>query len=540
MFAPKKTTTRHCGKRRDYSMFSFQKWHRLFTPRHVRGLEYITEGDRIVTMEEVQYGRQDGTEMPPYEGSVTQRVIADKNRQIIVLGWILGSGTEASDSAQMADSFLNAVVPIDRSQRFVDGAVGIGVGRWMKTLFMNVIQCSTEDRRRMLPWFRDLVRFVRSLTVMTPVARTSERWFDPIRETIRNNDNVEDILVLKLLQAVLKESTTHLREFRWFETSLRRCFKHQKHLRENMLMPLVWLYADRLLTRNVPDTEALDEVFEELSTLDRYDNHALVRHLLVVLFPTLEPHTEGILKAALHQRPWSGNMPIRLKDGSVIPPRPVDLPLGLRVQGGTVHTLSDTDGWDLSMTTDEYNHFTLLQMERPGAGTRAILEIRATVVAPNKTSGHGPGLLLRGLPEFTKDTQAFRGIMGVSLAGGTGDGKSPITVLRPKPQFLTTPPTETIEVATVTLDERAYTLTTPEWSDPIRRSLEASDKTMGMFMKGFRDIRIRLRISTGSNPTTTGLPAVVAEAITGMRFQDLVENAPATPFQRLSMRAQGI
>lgn len=545
MIAPNRTRTRHCGTRREFTHYSYTEWHRLFTPCHVRGIEYRTEGDRIVDAEERRYGRSDGTEMPVYDDSVTQRVIAKKDRQIILLGWILGEGADASDKARKADSFLNAVVPVDRAQRFVDGAVGIGVGRWMKTLFMNLLRCPVHDRPRAITWFRELVRFVHGLTVMTPTDRTSSRWFDPIRETIRNNDNVEDILVLKLLQAVLRESTTRFREFRWFETSLRRCIKHQRHLRENMLMPLVWLYTDRLLTRNVPDTDALKEVFEELSTLDRYDDLTVVRHLLTTLFPALEPHADGILRAARQQCSWSGSVPIHLTDGSIIPPRAVELPLGLRVQRGAVQILStDQDGWELAMTVDEYNHFTLLQMERPGTGMTAILQIRASVVPPEKTSGHGPGLLLRGLPKFTANTRAFRGVFGVSLAGGTGDGNGPITVQRPRPGFLLHPPAGTIEVATVTVDERAYTLGTPEWSNPIRRDLGTPDRIVGVFLKGLRGIRISLRLCTEAWATTSadplGVDARTPPATAGMRFWDLVEDAPATPFQTLSMRAQGI
>lgn len=520
-FRPEITATRHIGQKQATTSYTWEEWNRRFAPRTVRCVEYIERNDKIISMTERIYHNTQ------YVGSVTQQIERQMTK-FIILNW-------EYDPIVMPEkgyTFLNMVLPIPSAQRFHNGVVGIGLGRWLKTLFMILITAAESERPRVVTWYRALVTFVHRMSTVA----ASATWFDVAREMIRSNENVEDILVMKLLQAILDEPPIpRLREFRLFEISVHRSSKRHNELKDNLLMPIVWLYADMVLVKDEPDLSALDHVFQLFAQLRCYDNMAIMQMLIMTLFPELVQHTTDIWESIRMGSPWVHDTDtIVFSDGSRIVSRrqsAADRPFGLRTLGTVEMIVQQGDTHVIYLTAKEYNWYCPVMMNRPSGDTTLEIDMHGRIIPFELTSKHGPGVVFRGLNGFVTQSRAFQGIMGISLNGGFGDGRGPPTQERVRPICLSTAVEPALEVALchVVVSKGGYSVTTSEWAQPLRMTFGAGQTVFGIFFKGFRDLRVEIRATTPSSTRP------------GMRFRELLEQgSSSTPFQRLQNRAMRI
>lgn len=511
-FTPKNTKTSHTGIQREYTTVSWPLWHQRYAPDMVRCLIYTKDDNKI--FKEKTFNKTN-----EFTGSVTEWI--STGGKIIILEWSIHSSSSAVE-----DSFLNETLPIDKSQRFQDGIVAIGLGRWMKSLLMQMIASPTHERDEVAGWFRQLTRFVADRTR----SLSSSKWFDVIRQTIKENDRVEDILVIKLLQAVLGQKTTRLREFRWFETSMQRALKYNPGhtLSGNIISMVVWLYTDLLLVKNIPDITAMNQVFADLSCIASYTDLDIIQMLLDRVFPELSSYTIPILESIRNKKPWTSSCTITFSDGSSIQTTTAqDLPYGLRLHGGL---LSGRGRGIFDMTTTEYNHYSPLQMSRPSINQTIKIKIYGSPMPSTTTSMHGPGIVFRGLTEYTKNGRAFIGINGISLAGGYGNGKGAPTTERPKPAFLLSSwqtKTERVLLCTITVTSRDYSVVSSGWSEALTMAFTPSDTVFGVFIKGFKDLEVAIEDHT----------IEPVKKYEGVAFKDLLAE---TPLQQLQKRVDTV
>ena len=548
-FAPATHKTAHVGKQRDFHTIPWPTWHDSYAPRVVRCLTYKLQDDnntanKVLTMLDVKERefRKDGY----FVGSVSEHI--SKGNKLIILDWTFDQSFREDPPG---NSFLQEVLPIDKSQKFQDGIVAIGLGRWMKTLLLMMVASSTSARPQIAQWFRSLVQFVAKLAA----APEAKNWFDVARETIRHNDKVEDILVMKLLQAILREKTTRAREFRWFEVSMHRALKYSTHrqFRDNVLVMVVWLYTDALLVKGMRDQAALDFVFQQLTTLTSSADADILRILFKALFPPLVAHVDTICTAIRAGKPWvPDTSALRFADNSEIRPAVAqpESGIGLGVSGGilTDRTAAAVAGngnattvkW-YDVSTMEYNNFTVLHVPRPT--TECVLTLCATPMPSDLTSKHGANVVFRGHTIAPKNGKAFAGVMGLSLAGGRGDGKSAPTVERSKPSVLTGSSNAGSVLCTVRLTPTEYQVLNREWSAPLTCAFQPSDKVFAVYFKGFKDVHMGVdvappRAAPVTRPALAAMPAALPlESSEGISFAEMMAQ---TPLQALQRRVDGL
>jgi hypothetical protein len=315
--------------------------------------------------------------------------------------------------------------------------------------------------------------------------------------------------------------------FRWFELSIQRAYKRHSHLKDAMLTPMVWLYTDYLLDKNLQADEAFRLAFEQLMILPSYNDLEIVRVLLRHVFPEIEPKTDDIMRAISQKESYSGETDTVFTDGSVIGRKIVDLPYGIRVLAGTIGLVTDTkDSFEMSVS--EYNNFTPFMIRIPEAGTEFQFVITARIIKPDMTSRFGPGLLCRALRDYAKSGKDFQRIMGLTLAGGRGNGCTAPTNERRKPVYLSNPPTtdSVIEIATVTVSSKTYSLQTTAWASPLSMEIPYGNQIFALFFKGMRDIQIKIqpRVSVDSAPPQAQAQGPPANPMS-FRFSDLVSHA---------------
>lgn len=511
-FKPSNNKSLHVGTSRSYTTISWPEWHRRYTPDFVRCIVYKEVNGMMRDMEERSFYKSAG-----FTGSVTDLI--SKDSKIILLEW------RDSDLVSKANSFLNNCLPVDKSQRFHDGIVGIGLGRWLKTLFMTIIIKTESERSLITRWFQDLVRFTASVTALSG----ADQWFDVIRTALRTNDSVEDILPFRLLQAILKVNVPRQRMFRWFETSIHRSYKRGE-LRTNMLGPMVWLYTDRLLDRNMPEDEALRDAFGHLMTLSSYSDLEVVRLLLREIFPEVASKAEEILGAIQKKTPWSDTVDTIFRDQSVLGRKIADMPYGIKMIAGTIQMVPDQKDV-FAVSTAEYNNYTPFMIRLPEAGTDFQITVYGKIIAKDQTSRFGPGMVCRTFKDYARSGKDFMGIMGLSLVGGRGNGRTAPTMERSKPSYLISAPSSAVEMelATIVVKPTEYSLRSSAWSEPLKMSIGSDHKIFAVFMKGFTDLRIRVHpgvnIATPSPPQPTPSSAVAHTSHGGIRFSDLVDRA---------------
>lgn len=504
-FAPTNTKSVHVGAQRDYTTISWTEWHRRYAPNFVRCLTYKKVNDKMENLQEKSFYKTTN-----YIGSITE-ILTKENVSIIILEW------KDNDIVGKANTFLNNCLPIDRNQRFQDGIVGIGLGRWLKTLFMTMIVKTESDRPVLKQWFHDLVRFTATLTTM----KDNESWFDVIRTTLKTNDSVEDILPFRLFQAILKIQVPRQRMFRWFEKSMQRTLKRGQ-MRQNMLAPMVWLYTDRLLEKNLPDDQAMTESFQDLMKLSSYGNGDILRLLLQQIFPEIVSKTEKILDAIYKQTPWTDSVDTVFVDSSVLGGEIAEMPYGIKMIEGTISLArNSTDTFVVS--TSEYNNYTPFMIRLPEAGTELELLVTGKIIPKERTSRFGSGLVCRSFKDYVKSGKDFIGVMGLSLGGGRGNGRTAPSSERTKPSYLESAPAtnQDIELAIINLGAKEYSLSSREWTSPLTMAIHSEDQIFALFFKGFFDVKIQVRPRVKLTKKTIVAPQMVQ----GIRFSDLVDRA---------------
>lgn len=508
-FALSTHKTVHVGAKRDFTTYSWDEWNRRYTPSYIRCLTYRKVNDKMVDIQEQEFTKGVKSIIPYID-------------RIIILEW------RDSDLDGKANSFLNNCLPIDKSQRFHDGIVGLGLGRWLQALFMNIITKAEGERQAVVTWFSDVVRFVASVTRL----RDADKFFGVVRTTLQTNDKVEDILVYRLLQTILKIKVPRQRMFRWFELSIQRVYKRNARLRDAMLTPMVWLYTDFLLDKDLEVEEAFRRAFEQLMILPSFEDSEIVRVLLQHIFPEIDDSKTGkIMQAITQKEPYSGETDTVFTDGSVIGRKILDMPYGIRAIAGTIGIVTGSED-TFEMRVSEYNNYTPFMIHVPEAGTEFQFTITAKIIKPDMTSRFGPGLLCRTFKDYAKTSKDFQRIMGLTLAGGRGNGCTAPTNDRRKPTYLSNPPTteSDIRIATVSVSNRVYSLHTTEWASPLTMEIPPGNKIFALFFKGMRDIQIKIqpRVSIEPAPPSTFPVAQArqpAQASTSFRFSDLVNHA---------------
>ncbi|NBR69895.1 MAG: hypothetical protein EBT69_06925, partial [Verrucomicrobia bacterium] len=277
-FAPSKNKTNHCGQQRQFEIIPWDTWHGKYSPMTARYLTFTRTPKSDI--QEHYYAF-----CPTLTGSITSHLT--NNQEIILL--------EATwDDPSKVETFLTECIPIHKDQRFQDGIIGIGLGRWMKCILMSAITAPIDERDRFLGWFETLARFVVGLQQNAQ----SHRWFDVILTTLRTNDAIEDILVMKLLQAALGVRTIpRIREFRWFEKSIEKALGYNPELRDNVLTPLVWIVVWNMLHADMPFGQSVSSAFDLLQGQIEWTDSDVMRTLLGVMFPELVDHTDTILES---------------------------------------------------------------------------------------------------------------------------------------------------------------------------------------------------------------------------------------------------
>lgn len=511
-FTPASNKTLHVGAKRNSTIITWEKWHQLYTPNFVRCLLYKDVAGEMREIHERVFAKTG------YTDSVVHYY--QRGYSIILLEW------RDDDLDGKANSFLNNFLPIEKSQRFHDGIVGIGLGRWLKSLFMTTIVKTDEERARVSAWFHDLVRFTTGLLAR----KDQDKWFDVIRTTLRTNDSVEDILVLRLMQAILGVKVPRQRIFRWFETSIQRAYRHHPQLRDGMLTPMVWLYTDFLLEKDVPDAEALTRAFQHLMGLAGYTDLEILRLLLGQIFPEVLARVEAILEAIRARTAWSDTVDTVFTDGSIIGRTITEMPYGIRMIKGIISIAPD-QGDTFLLSVAEYNNYTPFMIQMPENGTEFQFTVTGRIIPPDRTSRYGPGMVCRAMREYAKSGKDFMGILGLSLIGGRGNGRTAPTNERQKPAFLLHPPPEDeeMEIATIQLSRSEYLLMTAGWITPLKMTIDNADTVFAIFLKGFHDIKIRVQprvhIATPTIPSATAAPTIT---ISGVRFSDLVNRVRIT------------
>jgi len=484
-FAPSNNKTNHCGQQQQFQIIPWDKWHRTYSPMTARYITFTRVSKSSMTdIREHHYAFS-----TTLTGSITSHLT--NNQEIILL-------EAAWDDPSKAESFLTECIPIQKDQRFQDGIIGIGLGRWMKCILMSAITAPVDARDRFLGWFETLVRFVVGLQ-QNP---HSHRWFDVILTTLRTNDAIEDILVMKLLQAALGVRTIpRIREFRWFEKSIEKAFGYNPELRHNVLTPLVWIIVWNMLHADIPFGQSVSSAFDLLQGQVGWTDSDVMRTLLGVMFPELVDHTDRILESIRKKERFGlEHTPILLSDGTTIPPLMEKLPMGIASLRSSIqmcrHTPAETM---LSINLDEYNIYTPFYMDRI-ANTTII--ITGTPIPTDHVNKHGAGVLFRGLRYPPRTTDAFRGIMGLSLAGGRGDGRTKPTEERMPAPVLST--TASSELAIVRMTPREYRVKTAGWSLELVMPFRMGDKVFAVFFKGIRDLQIRIVRDPGRPPVYGG------------------------------------
>lgn len=485
-YAPSTNKTNHCGQQRSFNIIPWDTWHRSFSPMTARYITY-TRKSTMTDIREHHYAFA-----PTLTGSITSHLINHQEIVLLDATW---------DDPSKVESFLTECIPIQKNQRFQDGIIGIGLGRWLKCILLLAITAPIDERDRYLDWFETLVRFIVGLQQNTQ----SHRWFDVILTTLRTNDAIEDILVMKLLQAALGVRTIpRIREFRWFEKSIEKAFGYNPELRHNVLTPLVWIVVWNMLHADMPFGQSVSSAFDLLQGQVGWTDSDVMRTLLGVMFPEIVDHTDAILDSIRKkQRFGLEHTPIRLSDGTTIPPRMEKLPMGIACIGSSIdmcrHTSAETI---LRFAVNEYNIYTPFYMDRT---INTTIIITGTPISPDHVSKHGAGVLFRGLHIPPLTTDAFRGIMGLSLAGGRGDGRTkPTDEQIPAPVLAET---ASSELAVVKMTQREYRVRTVGWSSDLVMPFRMADKIFAIFFKGIRDIEIRIRRDTGRPPVYGGRTA---------------------------------
>jgi hypothetical protein len=294
--------------------------------------------------------------------------------------------------------------------------------------------------------------------------------------------------------------------------SIQRAYKRHVHLKNAILTPMVWIYTDFLLDKDLPMEDALHRSFDLLMTLSSYTDEQFMGIVLGQVFPEVASKTEGILKAIKTKEPWSDDRDAVFNDGSSIGRKIAEMPYGIRAISGTISLAPGHDDAFI-MNTAEYNNYTPFMILLPEKGTEFQFSVHAVIISPDRTSRFGPGLICRSFKDYARSGKDFQGNMGLTLIGGRGNGRTAPTNERTKPSYLIQPPVEMeMEIATIKVSQKTYELKSSAWTVPLEMAIPPDHRVFAIFVKGMRDIKIRVQPRVNITPPPPPPPAAVASS----------------------------
>ena len=522
--APSTHATAHHGKFRAPRVVTLDVFYNECEPTEARGFFYDLAGSDPKNQRMIHLRPFHHTSRPPLDQSLTKLCYRTPKANILLVDarWPHHVG------AREMDGFFNHILP-PSEVRNCDGFVGIGVLRWVKTLFMLLLTAENEQTHIYREAFFRGMSFLHRL-VQLDKTTYDDKWFGPVCAAI-DGRKMEDVLIESLAEGVLGHIKTSARSFRSFELALRRTLSRNPELKHNMLMPLVMLFKTYLIRDDMPDNDALDRAFRVMD-LPSFANLGMVRILLSEMFPELVPHAAAILDAATRSTKideisfYPPDNDIVFADGSMLKIQQ-PLPLGLHVLGGEI-TEGDTI---FELTVDHMNNYTPLQFEIPTGG-KVVITFSGQPMKDTAVNKFGPGVLARAFTYRPTKSDAFRGMMGPTLLGGIGNGISKPSHLRSRPSYLdgTENP---ILLGTLSMDRREIQLSSPLWDSPLCFNHNGGQYG-ALYFKGIKNITFQIEHQPPAIVTPISIPTSThgfrMSEIIGSRFQSIQERAIASSF----------
>jgi hypothetical protein len=480
------------------------------------------------------------------------------------------------DTSSLYNTLLQNTVPGRDPSSFTDGVVGMGIGRWAKSLFWLLLESpnneQTDIRRR---WFHQFIMFVTGPLQHHASMTMYQQWFGPVRVALHHSRKAEDVLVMFLLRALLQEPVSREETFRWLELGLfRAMFRMLKsmsppttitgtttgtttsRLADNIAMPVAILFSKYLLEDDMDDTTALETAFQKVSSLTSFDDSSIIRHLLHEVVPETE-HCTDLLHSHFLQEiqrltspsqyrffyPPSSTHDITFHDGKTIVHQPTTFPLHLQTIQGSLEYATEDGGNDeiFRLHVDQSNDYIPILFDVP-AQTRVTLRIWGKVSDKSTdVSGHGAGILVRTFDRVgdCTTTTGFKHKMGPTLKGGIGDGVRAPVLTHTTPSYMSGTTTK-VDLCMIEVDEDVTKVYSREWTTPVRFEHSSKKRQGAVFLKGMQDITFSLVTMATARATTVG----VGET-RGKRFSELVgqrervldePTVPLTPLEALQKR----
>jgi hypothetical protein len=517
-FSPATHATVHHGKYRMPMTVSVDEFYEECEPVEARGFYYDLDGQKMVNLRPFHH-----TTRPPLAQSMTQLVRNYPRTNILLLDarWSSYKGTREMDG------FFNHILPPSEVKN-CDGFVGIGVLRWVKTVFMLLLTTENDQVAMYREAFFRIMGFVHRLVKLDQTTY-GDKWFGPVR-TAMDGRKMEDVLIESLAEGVLGYAKSSARSFRSFELAIRRSLARHPELRSNMLVSLVLLFKTYLIRDDMRDNDALDRAFHVMD-LPSFSNIGIVRILLSEMYPELVPYAADILEAAVSSTRWNevsfypADTDVVFSDGSALKVKK-PLPMGLRTLGGEI---VEEDDASFLLMVDHTNNYTPILFDLPTNGN-VVLTFRGQPMKDSGVNKNGPGVLVRAHATHPSKTDAFKGVLGPTLMGGIGNGLAKPSNLRPRPVFLDGTDT-TVFLGSVTMDRSTIQLSSPSWETPISFPHQ-NNKYGAIYFKGITNITFTIHhkqpTSITSTATTTTTAGFRMSEIVGSRFSSIQERAMAS------------
>ena len=522
---PAMHATTHHGKFRAPNVVSLEAFYEECEPVEARGFYYDLDGDKMVNLRPFHH-----TTRLPVARSMTQLVRNIPRTHIL----LVDARWSPEKGAREMDGFFNHILPPSEVKN-CDGFVGIGILRWVKTIFLLLLTAENDQVQVYREAFFRIMRFTHRLVKLDKMTY-QDTWFGPVRAAM-DGRKMEDVLIESLAEAVLGYTKSSARSFRSFELALRRNLGRNPELRSNMLTSLVLLFKTYLIRDDMRDDHALDRAFRvmDLET-SSFSNIGMVRILLSEMYPELVPHAAAILEAATSSTKWNEvsfyplDTDVVFSDGSALRVRK-PLPMGLKTLEGEISDIAmDLEKLSIydqslvySLTVDHMNNYTPVLFDIPTEG-KVTLNLWGQPMMDTRVNKHGPGILVRAHTACPTRTDAFKGVLGPTFVGGIGNGLGKPSSLRPRPAFLEGTDS-TVLLGSVTMDRRGIELSSPSWETPMYFSHENGNYG-AVYFKGIRDITFTIDHHHPSPPSTPAAGFRVSE-IVGSRFRSIQERATA-------------
>ena len=421
-------------------------------PVEAHYMRYDMDGDKMVNIRRVRAIN------PSLEDSLTMLVQNANNNHFL----LVDARWSVHTTMDQMDRFFNHILNKNQDDmKFQNGFVGMGLLRMTRTLFMMVIAATNEDANT----YRDAL--VQNMAFMKRIVEldTNHRW---LLESVQK----EDVLMEVLTEIVLNRRSTQLQSFRSFELVLHRTLHRHSELCKNMILSAILLFKTYLMRDHETIKDALDRTFQMLE-MPSYTNLDIVQLLVREMFPELSIHAPAILTS---NRFYAPDTPIVFSDGSILPVR-TTLPPGLETEMEIEKTL---DGYRLMI--DRIHEYTPVYFNIPASG-HILMRLSGQPIQQDD-----PSVLVRAFSSRPSSIGAFKGMYGLTLHGGIGNGIHTPPLLRESPSFLRDGANTSIELGTVTMDRHSSQLTTPSWTSPLAYPHPCTARIGAIYFKGIKNV----------------------------------------------------